>query len=149
MKLAADHVKVRVPATSANLGPGFDALGLALNFSDELEVRALGSEHVEVEIEGEGAGEVGEGRGDRRADPGDRAGVEQDQVVPAGGVGREHGEQAEHREGGQQGEQEASGGHGVVLRHGSGGGHGAGGAHEASTRPTQRAPMPVPTVSIR
>jgi homoserine kinase len=58
MKLAADHVKVRVPATSANLGPGFDALGLALNFSDELEVRALGSEHVEVEIEGEGAGEV-------------------------------------------------------------------------------------------
>jgi homoserine kinase len=29
-------VRVRVPATSANLGPGFDALGLALGWHDEL-----------------------------------------------------------------------------------------------------------------
>jgi homoserine kinase len=29
---------VEVPATSANLGPGFDALGLALGVYDELEV---------------------------------------------------------------------------------------------------------------
>ena len=28
MRLGADHVRVRVPATSANLGPGFDAMGL-------------------------------------------------------------------------------------------------------------------------
>src|SRR3954447_25346962 len=32
------RVRVRVPATSANLGPGFDALGLALDLHDELEV---------------------------------------------------------------------------------------------------------------
>ena len=34
-------VAVRVPATSANLGPGFDTLGLALSVYDELVVTAL------------------------------------------------------------------------------------------------------------
>ncbi|HZB29349.1 MAG TPA: homoserine kinase [Streptosporangiaceae bacterium] len=34
----ADPVRVRVPATSANLGPGFDSLGLALTLYDEVEV---------------------------------------------------------------------------------------------------------------
>ena len=34
-------VVVKVPATSANLGPGFDTLGLALSFYDELEVEAV------------------------------------------------------------------------------------------------------------
>ena len=33
-------VEVRVPATSANLGPGFDTLGLALSVYDELEAMA-------------------------------------------------------------------------------------------------------------
>lgn len=56
MRLRAAHVRVRVPATSANLGPGFDALGLALGLHDELEVRALGTSEVRVEVEGEGAG---------------------------------------------------------------------------------------------
>lgn len=32
-------VRLRVPATSANLGPGFDALGLALGLYDEVSVR--------------------------------------------------------------------------------------------------------------
>ncbi|GCE76318.1 homoserine kinase [Cellulomonas biazotea] len=58
MRLGADHVRVRVPATSANLGPGFDALGVALTLHDELEVRALGTSGVRVEVTGEGAGEV-------------------------------------------------------------------------------------------
>jgi homoserine kinase len=58
MRLGADHVRVRVPATSANLGPGFDALGVALSLHDELEVRALGSAGVSVEVTGEGAGSV-------------------------------------------------------------------------------------------
>ncbi|MCB7138069.1 homoserine kinase [Cellulosimicrobium marinum] len=58
MQLGADHVRVRVPATSANLGPGFDALGLALALHDVLDVRALGSDEVVVDVEGEGAGEV-------------------------------------------------------------------------------------------
>lgn len=58
MRLGADHVRVRVPATSANLGPGFDAFGLALDLVDELDVRALGSPGVRVEVTGEGAGQV-------------------------------------------------------------------------------------------
>ncbi|WP_435300539.1 homoserine kinase [Timonella sp. A28] len=58
MRIGADRVRVRVPATSANLGPGFDALGLALGYYDELVVHALGSAEVRVDIEGEGAGEV-------------------------------------------------------------------------------------------
>ncbi|WP_199423464.1 homoserine kinase [Actinotalea solisilvae] len=58
MRLGSDHVRVRVPATSANLGPGFDALGLAVAHYDEVEVKALGSAEVTVEVTGEGAGEL-------------------------------------------------------------------------------------------
>lgn len=58
MRLAADRVHVRTPATSANLGPGFDALGVALSLHDELEVRAVGSPGATVEVSGEGAGQV-------------------------------------------------------------------------------------------
>jgi homoserine kinase len=46
-------VHVRVPATSANLGPGFDALGLALALYNE--VTASEADTVKVTIEGEGA----------------------------------------------------------------------------------------------
>ncbi len=54
-------VRVRVPATSANLGPGFDALGLALTLHDEVEARILPA-GVSIEITGEGAdlADVGE-----------------------------------------------------------------------------------------
>nr|WP_310018323.1 homoserine kinase [Microbacterium resistens] len=48
-------VQVRVPATSANLGPGFDTLGLALSMYDELDVTALASSDLEVEVSGSGA----------------------------------------------------------------------------------------------
>jgi homoserine kinase len=47
---------VRVPATSANLGPGFDALGLALTLHDT--VCAQISPLTSVEIDGEGADEL-------------------------------------------------------------------------------------------
>ena len=50
-------VRVRVPATSANLGPGFDAFGLALTRYDELTVIPGGS-GVTVEVTGPGEGEV-------------------------------------------------------------------------------------------
>ncbi|MBL7499727.1 homoserine kinase [Frankia sp. CNm7] len=43
--------RVRVPATSANLGPGFDAFGLALGYYDEVEV-ALRRDGVSVRVEG-------------------------------------------------------------------------------------------------
>jgi homoserine kinase len=52
-----DQVRVRVPATSANLGPGFDAFGLALTLYDELIVTPGGS-GVRVEVVGAGEGEV-------------------------------------------------------------------------------------------
>lgn len=58
MSLAGRRVHVRVPATTANLGPGFDTLGLALAFYDELEVEALDTPGVIVAVEGVGAGEV-------------------------------------------------------------------------------------------
>jgi len=51
-------VTVRVPATSANLGPGFDTLGLALSLYDELTVTAHDAPGVSVHVEGVGAGEV-------------------------------------------------------------------------------------------
>ena len=50
------RVHVRVPATSANLGPGFDALGLALALYNE--VTAAEADSVNVKIEGEGAGRL-------------------------------------------------------------------------------------------
>lgn len=54
-------VRVRTPATSANLGPGFDAFGLALSLHDEIEVTAQfggPAAPVEVTVDGEGAGSV-------------------------------------------------------------------------------------------
>ncbi|HEV7823684.1 MAG TPA: homoserine kinase [Mycobacteriales bacterium] len=50
-------VHVRVPATSANLGPGFDALGLALSLHDEIVVRVTGG-GLAIKVTGEGEGEV-------------------------------------------------------------------------------------------
>ncbi len=47
------RVRVRVPATSANLGPGFDVLGLALSLHNEITLEEHAS--VSVSIEGEGA----------------------------------------------------------------------------------------------
>jgi homoserine kinase len=46
-----------VAASSANLGPGFDSLGLALSLYDEIDVETTESGLV-VEVEGEGAGQV-------------------------------------------------------------------------------------------
>ncbi|HYN94427.1 MAG TPA: homoserine kinase [Pilimelia sp.] len=50
-------VRVRVPATSANLGPGFDALGLALSLYDDVAARVTGGGFA-VTVAGEGAGEL-------------------------------------------------------------------------------------------
>jgi homoserine kinase len=46
-------VRVRVPATSANLGPGFDALGLALFLHDVVEAH-IGEPGLTIEVAGEG-----------------------------------------------------------------------------------------------
>ena len=47
-------VKVRVPATVANLGPGFDALGAAVKMHLEVEIEPR-RDSVEILVEGEGA----------------------------------------------------------------------------------------------
>ena len=50
------YVYVRVPASTANLGPGFDALGLALALYNEIEAQE--SDRVTVTIDGEGADQL-------------------------------------------------------------------------------------------
>ena len=50
-----------VAASAANLGPGFDSLGLALSLYDEIVVTTIDS-GLQVEVEGEGAGHVPLGR---------------------------------------------------------------------------------------
>ena len=54
---SSDPVHVRVPATSANLGPGFDSAGLALSLHDDVVVRAT-SGGLDVVVEGQGADEL-------------------------------------------------------------------------------------------
>ena len=48
-------VSVSVPATTANLGPGFDCLGLALDLNNQVTFVKVGS-GLTVEVSGEGAG---------------------------------------------------------------------------------------------
>ena len=54
----AAPVRVRVPATSANLGPAFDAAGLALDLYDEVIAQILDEPTIEIDIAGEGADEL-------------------------------------------------------------------------------------------
>ena len=51
---------VRAPASTANLGPGFDCLGLALNLHNTLEMSSI-ERGIQIEIEGEGAGTLPRG----------------------------------------------------------------------------------------
>jgi homoserine kinase len=49
----AARVHVRTPATSANLGPGYDALGLALGWHDDVTAR-IGDDGLHIDVTGEG-----------------------------------------------------------------------------------------------
>src|SRR6218665_2935999 len=49
------RVHVQVPATSANLGPGFDTLGLALARYDVLDIEVVPT-GLEIEVHGVGEG---------------------------------------------------------------------------------------------
>lgn len=53
----AATLRVRVPATSANLGPGYDSFGLALSLYDEIVVR-VGEQGLDLDVAGEGADKV-------------------------------------------------------------------------------------------
>jgi homoserine kinase len=53
----AATLRVRVPASSANLGPGYDSFGLALSQYDEVVVR-VGEDGLDLDVAGEGAEDV-------------------------------------------------------------------------------------------
>lgn len=50
-------VKVRVPATVANLGPGYDSLGAAIRMHLEIEIEPR-RDSIEITVEGEGADQL-------------------------------------------------------------------------------------------
>jgi homoserine kinase len=54
----AQPMQVQVPATSANLGPGFDCLGLALNMHDRYMAQVMDEAGVDIDVTGEGADNV-------------------------------------------------------------------------------------------
>lgn len=58
MTFVEGPVTVTVPATSANLGPGYDSLGLALDLRDELTGEVVPGGTLEVTVEGAGEGTV-------------------------------------------------------------------------------------------
>ena len=51
----SDFVKVRVPGTTANCGPGFDVMGIACSIYNELELKLLEEKNLCIEIYGDGA----------------------------------------------------------------------------------------------
>jgi len=61
------RVVVEVPASSANLGAGYDCLGVALELTNrvELEVRSWSRGAIELSIDGEGRNELTEDRDNR------------------------------------------------------------------------------------
>jgi homoserine kinase len=66
-ELDGSHVTVEVPASSANLGAGYDCLGVALAITDriELEVRVWSRGQIELTVDGEGRNELTEDRENR------------------------------------------------------------------------------------
>lgn len=57
-----NSVTVRVPATSANLGPGFDCLAIALELYNEIRMGPA-DDGIRVEVQGEGAGSLPDDEG--------------------------------------------------------------------------------------
>lgn len=66
--LVGRRITVDVPATTANLGAGFDALAMALELSTTIEVEAVAPDRrpaFHVEVNGEGEGQLPTGRRNR------------------------------------------------------------------------------------
>ena len=51
-------VQIKVPATSANCGPGFDCLGIAVTMYNTFTYELLPQGKLELQVEGEGAGKM-------------------------------------------------------------------------------------------
>ena len=75
-ELDGRRVTVEVPASTANLGAGYDCLGMALELTNRVtvEVRGWSRTGHELEVEGKGAGELG-ADGDNRFIRGLEAGI--------------------------------------------------------------------------
>jgi homoserine kinase len=56
--VAGTSVRVRVPASSANLGPGFDSIGLALGLWDRCVAEVSAEPGLRIEVEGEASSDV-------------------------------------------------------------------------------------------
>ena len=54
MRIVYERAAVRVPATTANMGPGFDSFGMAFRYYDEVSVRPI-TGTTRVIVEGVGA----------------------------------------------------------------------------------------------
>jgi homoserine kinase len=54
----ANPIQVQVPATSANIGPGFDAFGLALSLHDRYVAQIMDEPGLDIDVTGEGAENV-------------------------------------------------------------------------------------------
>jgi homoserine kinase len=54
----ANPIQVQVPASSANLGPGFDSFGLALGMHDRYVAQILDDAGLDIDVAGEGADEL-------------------------------------------------------------------------------------------
>lgn len=54
----ANPIQVQVPATSANVGPGFDAFGLALGLHDRYVAQIMDEPGLDIDVTGEGAENV-------------------------------------------------------------------------------------------
>ena len=86
---AGRHVVVEVPATIANLGAGFDCLGLAVDLALRVELEVVdgaAGKPVELTVEGEGDGDISTGRGNRFLEALD-AGLREHRVDRPAGLG--------------------------------------------------------------
>ena len=52
------QVTVRVPGTTANCGPGFDAVGIACSIYNEIKLTLLPGRSNQIEIIGQGKGQI-------------------------------------------------------------------------------------------
>ncbi|MBU2701045.1 homoserine kinase [Sporomusaceae bacterium BoRhaA] len=54
---------IRIPGTTANCGPGFDAVGMACTIYNYLTIEETGNHEIHVEVEGEGIGQIPDSEG--------------------------------------------------------------------------------------
>ncbi len=54
----ANTIKIRVPGTTANCGPGFDTVGIACTIYNDLELTLSDQDGISLEVTGEGAGYI-------------------------------------------------------------------------------------------